>query len=672
VRDSASPPDVALAAASALAQGENDESGVEINGDALGQVEAAKGVGPWTAAQDPWDGRLSDGSAVSAKQVAIPIESRLSATGRRPRFVVRDRNAAVFFVESGFAIALRGVDRGGWGLHVSLPGARAVAPRPEGELPGRVNSYVGPPAKWKTNLPTYARLVYDGVWPGVAFVVEPRRHGLAYRFEVAPGADASAIRLRWRGALAVRAAEDGGALEIETGAGVLRENGLRCLEGGKEIGCRYAAPARFRDPAGGEWDVGFALGARDHRRAFVIDPVIAWSSYLGGTGTGEDTGLGIAVDAAGNAYLTGYTYSPDFPSAGGFDTTLGGTTDAFVTKVTASGTLAWSSFLGGGGDDYGRGIAVDAAGNAYVTGQTSSTDFPSAGGFDTTRGGDSDAFVTKVSVSGTLAWSSYLGGSLNDYGYGIAVDAAGNAYVTGATKSSDFPSAGGFDTSLGGPWDAFVTKVNAAGASLAWSSFLGGSNDDEGYHIALDTGGNAYVTGTTYSSDFPSGGGFHTTYRGGFSDAFVTKVKAAGASLAWSSYLGGTGNEYGIGVAVDADGNAYVTGSTTSADFPSTGGFDTTFGGGGYDDAFVTKVNAAGSSLAWSSFIGGAGSDFGRAIAIDGVGNAYMTGTTYSSDFPSTGGFDTTLGGTYDAFVTKVNLNGTLAWSSYLGGRAAT
>jgi hypothetical protein len=484
---------------------------------------------------------------------------------------------------------------------------------------------------------------------------------------VKPGAKPSAIRLQWRGATKVEVAEDGESVLLETGLGVLKEEKLRCYQrdgqGGEEdVPCRYVAEA------GGV--LRLAFGRFDGTRPLVIDPVLDWGSYLGGSG--NDSGYGIAVDGSGNVYVTGYTDSTGFPTPGGFDTTLDGTSDAFVTKVNANGqSLAWSSYLGGSGDDSGNGIVVDGSGNVYVTGYTTSTDFPTPGGFATTYGGGTwDAFVTKVNANGqSLAWSSYLGGSAGDYGVGIAVDGNGNVFVTGETNSSNFPTTGGFDTTLGGAYDAFVTKVNANGQSLVWSSYLGGAGWDVASGIAVDGSGNVFVTGYTQSADFPTTGGFDTTLGGAY-DAFVTKVNANGQSLVWSSYLGGAADDaddIGNGIAVDGSGNVYVTGFTASTDFPTTGGFDTTRGGTA--DAFVTKVNANGQNLAWSSYLGGSGEDYGKGIAVDGSGNVFVTGYTLSTDFPTTGGFDTTYGGgAVDAFVTKVSAGGGLAWSSYLGG----
>ena len=396
----------------------------------------------------------------------------------------------------------------------------------------------------------------------------------------------------------------------------------------------------------------------EQRTLLASSPVVDWSSFLGGSN--YEDGIGIAMDGSGNAWVTGYTTSSDFAS-GGFDNTSNGGRDAFVAKIDADGTLAWSSYLGGKSDDYGSAIAIDDSGNAWVTGYTSSIDFAS-GGFDTTLGGSQDAFVATITADGTRAWSSYLGGSGGDSGAAIAIDPSGNAWVTGRASSTDF-SSGGFDTTLGGGQDAFVAKINADG-TLAWSSYLGGSGGDNGTAIAIDPEGNAWVTGDTSSSDLASGG-FDTSLGGG-SDLFVAKIDANG-TLAWSSYLGGSGGEsgsgYGNGISIDVDGDAWVTGTTGSTDLAS-GGFDTSYNGG--QDAFVAKINADG-TLAWSSYLGGSGSECDSGIALDGSGNAWMVGYTTSTDF-AVGGFDTSYGGDQDAYVAKINDDGTLAWSTYLGG----
>jgi hypothetical protein len=394
---------------------------------------------------------------------------------------------------------------------------------------------------------------------------------------------------------------------------------------------------------------------------------LLYAGFLGGSN--YDYGYGIAVDSSGNAYVTGYTGSNDFPAVVGPDLSHNGNTDAFVAKVNPSGTaLVYAGFLGGSGSDYGRGIAVDASGNAYVTGETDSSDFPAVVGPDTSHnGGYEDAFVAKVNPSGTaLVYSGFLGGSGWDDGYGIAVDASGNAYVTGYTWSSDFPAVVGPDTSHNGDGDAFVAKVNPSGTALVYAGFLGGSGWDLGEGIAVDASGNAYVTGETRSSDFPAVVGPDTSYNGG-GDAFVARVNPSGTALVYAGFLGGWSYDHGCGIAVDSSGNAYVTGGTRSSDFPAVVGPDLSHNG--HNDAFVAKVNPSGTALVYAGFLGGSGWDYGYGIAVDSSGNAYVTGYTVSSDFPAVVGPDLSHNGDTDAFVAKVNPSGTaLVYAGLLGG----
>jgi hypothetical protein len=375
--------------------------------------------------------------------------------------------------------------------------------------------------------------------------------------------------------------------------------------------------------------------------------------------------LGIAVDSAGAAYITGHADNADFPTTpGAFDTSHSGINEfnAFITKLNPAGSsLSYSTLLGE--LSAGASIAVDSAGAAYVTGRTFGGDFPTTpAGFDTSyNGGSEDVFVTKLNAAGSgLAYSTFLGGSSSvDFGLGIDVDSAGAAYVTGGSGSADFPTTpGAFDTSLNGPdHDVFVSKLDPAGSGLAYSTFLGGSGADSGFDIALDPAGAAYLTGTTDSTDFTTTpGAFDTSYNGGSSDGFATKLNAAGSGLAYSTYLGGDGFELPHGIAVDSSGAAYVTGGTGAPDFPTTpDAFDTSYNGGS-EDVFVTKLNAAGSGLAYSTFLGGSFFDSGGGIALDSAGAAYVTGHTQSAEFPATtGAFDSSYNGTGDVFVTKVS-----------------
>ncbi len=393
---------------------------------------------------------------------------------------------------------------------------------------------------------------------------------------------------------------------------------------------------------------------------------LIYATFLGGSGW--DTVDAMAVDGQGAAYVTGSTRSSDFPTTpDAFDTSLNVDYDAFVVKLNPAGSaLVYATFLGGSQSDRGRGIAVDGEGAAYVTGWTRSDDFPTTdGAFQTSyNGGFYDAFVVKLNPAGSdLAYATFLGGSHSDLGRGIAVDGEGAAYVTGYTSSSDFPTApGAFDTSPSGGVDVFVAKLNPAGSDLAYATFLGRG---EGYDIAVDRDGAAYVTGITRSDDFPTtNGAFQTSY-GGEADGFVVKLNPTGSALDYATFLGGSEWDTGNGIAVDRQGAAYVTGGTGSSDFPTTpDAFDRSYNGG--DDAFVVKLNPAGSDLAHATFLGGSAGDYAESIAVDGDGAAYVAGYTWSSDFPTTpGAFDTSYNGDDDAFVVKLAIAPT-PWEVFL------
>ena len=405
---------------------------------------------------------------------------------------------------------------------------------------------------------------------------------------------------------------------------------------------------------------------------------LAYATFLGGSGW--DAGNSIAVDSSGGAYVTGVTPSSDFPATlGAYDTTFNGGDDAFVVKLHPSGDrLAYATFLGGDDDDGGYGITVDASGVAYVTGWTYSSNFPTTpGAYDTTYGGWDDGFVVKLNPSGSaLAYATFLGGSGFDVGHSIAVDSSGAAYVTGETGSLDFPTtSGAYDTACnygnafmvrlnpsggGMPYDVFVVKLNSSGGSLAYATLLGGSSDDKGNGIAVDASGAAYVTGETCSLDFPTTlGAFDTTLNGGW-DAFLVKLNPSGSNLAYATLLGGSSDDKGSGIAVDASDAAYITGQTGSSDFPTTlGAYDTAYNGGDYD-AFVVKFNLSGGELAYATFLGGGDRDQGYGIAVDANGVAYVMGGTSSYDFPTTlGTYDPTYNGGYkDAFVAKLAVGG--------------
>ncbi len=391
-------------------------------------------------------------------------------------------------------------------------------------------------------------------------------------------------------------------------------------------------------------------GSYDPSTPLIIDPDLAWSTYLGGTG--EDRGFHIAADAAGNAVVAGSTASVDF--AGAINVPQIGTGSAFVAKVNAAGNLQWVTYLGGTGFDAAYGIAVDSAGNALVAGSTTSVDF--AGAINAPQGGTADAFVAKVNAAGNLQWVTYLGGTDFDAAYAIAVDGADNALVVGSTMSIDF--AGAINAPQGGTHDAFVGKLSSTG-TLQWATYLGGTAEDQGLDLAVDAAGSALVAGSTASVDFA---GAINAPQGGTADAFVAKVNAAG-DLQWAAYLGGTAFDAAHGIAVDSAGNARVTGTTFSLDFA--GAVNVSKSSEGFSDAFVAKVNSAG-GLEWTKYLGGTDSDAGWGIALDAAGNAWITGSTQSVDFD--GATNLPHGGATDAFVVKVSATGTLMGAAYLGG----
>lgn len=432
----------------------------------------------------------------------------------------------------------------------------------------------------------------------------------------------------------------------------------------------------------GAFDRTFAGGVVDVfvSKLNAAGSALVYSTYLGGTPTplpvgGSDFhefGRAVAVDSAGNAYVTGQTSSSNFPTtSGAFDRTLNvgnsSATDVFVTKLNATGSrLLYSTFLGGTNYDDGAGISINGSGEAYVTGQILSSNFPTtAGAFDRSANGEFDGFLTKLNATGSaLAYSTYLGGAESESPGEVAVDSAGNAYVGGSTRSAGFPTTpGAFDTThnsstLDTLFDVFVTKVNPTGSALAYSTFLGGSDTDFGDGLAIDAAGNAYVSGGTISADFPTTAGAFDTSRDGGSDAFVARLNASGSALGYSTLLGGADGEGAAAIALGAGNSAWVTGGTSSTNFPTTAdGFDTRFDG--TSDAFVVNLNADGSALAYSTFLGAGNADNGRDLAADTAGNVYVTGATFSPGFPTTqGAFDRVFNGDPaifwgDAFVTK-------------------
>ncbi len=558
----------------------------------------------------------------------------------------------------------------------------AANPRPvmtgTHRLPGMNNYLLGRnPRKWQKNVPTYAQVKYQGVYPGVDLIFYGNQRRLEFDYVLAPHADPRTIGFTLAGATKVKpdgrgnlAAAIGGKTvyfhkpRIFQRVAVSKDNpsGKHLVEGG------YVLAANGR--------ISFTVAQYDRSKALVIDPVLSYSTFLGGSGA--DRGAGIAVDSSGNVYVTGSTASADFPTATPVSVALSGSMDAFVAKLDSSGSsLVYATYLGGNDTDRGSSIAVDSSGDAFVTGTTSSTDFPTTSGAAQTSfaGGQTDAFVAKLSPTGdTLTYSTYLGGTAADAPHAIALDSSGDAFVAGDTQSTDFPTAGPFQSASGGQGDAFLSKINPDGTGLVYSTYLGGSAADTAQGVAVDSSGDAYLAGYTYSSDFPTASPYQAA-NAGSADAFVAKFNPAGTALLYSTYLGGTGLDQGTCIAVDSTGNAYVGGDTLSAAFPTTSGsLQTASNGNG--DAFVAKLNSGGTALTYSTYLGGAQGDQANGIAVDSSGNAFITGFTQSSDFPLLNPVQGTFGGgtcgsgpCFDAFVTEINSTAAaLVYSTYLGG----
>jgi Bacterial Ig-like domain (group 3)/MBG domain (YGX type)/Chitobiase/beta-hexosaminidase C-terminal domain/Bacterial Ig-like domain (group 1)/Beta-propeller repeat len=648
-------------------------------------------------------------------KLPLSFEANHGQTNAQVRFISRGSGYSLFLTNTEAVLALRKPDKQDPQIASDLLHGKAVESdvkkfktdvvrmqlagaggglRVNGEdkLPGTANYFIGSdPQKWHSDVPTYSKVRYSGVYPGVDLVYYGNQQQLEYDFVVAPNTDPGSIKLHFAGAKRLQVAKNG---DLD----IVAKNGEIAFQ--KPVvyqdknGQRRPIEGRFVLEAGNS--IGFVVGPYDHSQPLVIDPTLAYSTYLGGN-SGGSYGTAIAVDSSGDAYVTGITYPTNFPTtSGAFQTANNSSTptvfDAFVTKLNATGTaLVYSTYLGGSGNisvagtlnhgDYPTSIQVDSSGNAYVVGIAYSTDFPkTSGAYQTVNNGGSNGvsncFVTKLNTTGTaLVYSTYLGGSgISGYagsaslgiagGDGcnaLAIDASGDVYVAGEAYSSNFPvTSGAYQTtnksaSSSRP-NAFVSKLNPNGTALDYSTYLGGSDGDGGSGIAVDTSGNAYIAGATYSSDFPETSGAYQSSNndtGNGSAAFVTKLNATGSSLTYSTYLGGSGNPNGpsgnnngdaaLSIAVDSSDDAYIFGLTSSSDFPtSSGAYQTTnnaFSSALGPNYFVTKLNTSGASLVYSTYLGGSALDANTGsagMAVDSSGDVYITGYAMGADFPVT------------------------------------
>jgi len=664
-------------------------------------------------------GSYSMGAPNSAQYAPVRFEPNVGQADPEFRYIAHGTAHSIYLAPSEAVFSLRHSSYTSSKPRVVravLEGAsNNVAAEAQEPMSGRVNYLIGnDPRKWHTDIPTFGKVTFHGVYPGIDVVYHGTGGFLENDFVVQPGGDPAAIRIHFSGADNI-SLEKGGILAVAAGRSTLRWKAPYIYQRGEQ-GQLNQIEGRFKTPKEGV--VEFEVGVYDVHRPLVIDPLLTYATYLGSANT--EAAVRVAADSSGNAYMVGGSDDGTFPSTPGAyaSNTSGLLGQAIITKLTPDGkSLIYETHIGGGSGNMGFGIAVDLTGNAYVTGMTASADFPlvPSGNNLTTKNitDPLNCFVSKLNASGNaLVYSTVLGGGSADGCSGIGVDSAGEAIVVGGTGSNDFPLVdaaqsqfpGGSFGSSGGA--AFVSKLSADGTKLLYSTYYGGTGDNAATAVAVDAAGNAYFTGFTTSSSFPVTAGAAQTQFGGsggqnstldtlfptgnmfgfavadtFGDAFVVKLNPSGQKV-YSTYLGGAKDDIGFGIAIDSSGNAYVGGATLSGNFPVQNAFQATYKGAGGNsvaaggDGFITEIDPTGAQFLFSSYIGGAADDRVLGVGLDSSGNVYLVGHTLSKDFPTAGqssqnGYGGDAEGffpTGDAFLTEVDTTHKLAFSTYFGG----
>jgi len=621
------------------------------------------------AAKQPPAAKLAAGAFA---KLPLTFEANHGQFDAPVRFLSRTPRYTMFLTPNETVLQLNGAQRDVIRWHLSGanadPGIRGEQP-----LETRTNYFRGNDRKnWRTDVDNFGQVRYERVYPGVDLIFRGNQQQVEYDFTIAPNANAKQIRFAFDGVDSMTTNKDGSLL-LRTPHGTLTQS--RPLVYQDIDGHRRIVDARYR--VSGK-SVGFALGDYDHSKPLIIDPVLSWSTYLGGSI--EDFSYSVALDSSGNAYVTGVAASTDFPTVNPIQGTKAYDWDVMVAKINSAGTaIVYSTYLGGNGfNEYGLGIAVDSSGNAYVTGGTNSTDFPgvTGGSIQSTYGGSGpyrDAFAVKINAAGSaILWSTYLGGSGDELGYGITTDSSGNVYIDGYTDSSSLPwvSGSALQSAYGGNGDGFVIKINSSGANV-WATYLGTSGGDGLGSVRVDGSGNVWVGGSTDSSSWPgvTGSSAQSTYAGN-GDAIITEINAAGTAILYSTYLGGSDYDDLQGLALDSSGNVYASGTTLSTSFPGVTGSSIQPSNAGSYDIYVTKLNSTLTSITWSTFLGGSGFDEDQDIGVDSSGNVYIAGMTNSTDFPVSNAIQSTFGGgSGDAVAVKINAAGTaISYATYLGG----
>jgi hypothetical protein len=556
----------------------------------------------------------------------------------------------------------------GYGRHVTelrfLNASSNVEIAAAEQVGHKVNCFIGQdPEDWKTDLPTSLAVLYKGIYPRVNLKVRGTGGRIEYDWVVEPGGNVGDIQILSLGADSCGLDEEGNLL-IRTALGEIihkKPVGFQMAPEGKR-----SIAVKFKQLY--ENAYGYEAAPYDPRYPLIIDPlVLVYSSYLGGSK--HDMITDIALDSSGAVYVVGVTESSNFPVQNGYDSSFASETDVFVAKLSPDGkSLVFSTFLGGNQLDVGYGIALDGMGAIYIVGLTQTANFPRKRAFDGSFGGEFDGFVTKLEAAGNaLIYSTYLGGRDIDAAESICVDGRGAAYVAGFTASTNFPTKNAYDSTLSGAGDAFLTKFSPSGNIVEFSTYLGGKGREYANDLALDSTGAIYVAGETRSSNFPRKNAFDGTKDGPL-DGFLTKFAPSGRALVFSTYIGGEREDAVYGLAVDSSGSAYVVGYTYSTDFPVKDAYDSTLNSD-WADAFLAQFNPAGNGLVFSTYYGGSKDDYASRVAVDDLGNIYSTGGTYSSNFPRKNGLPNAYRGDEDAFVVKFPAGGNpVSFSTFLGG----
>ena len=617
-------------------------------------------------AQPPAVRNLDSALVFEPNQGQAASNVRFVSHGNGHSFFLKEAEAVLSFANPSLTVRMKLV---GQNPHPLIQGT--------GLQPGFTNYFHGnDPAKWHRSIPHFAKVKYAAVYPGIDLIYYGSGRQLEYDFQVQPSFDPSTIQIEFEGVNDVSLAPDGDLILV-TSAGEIRHR--RPIAYQRRGAVQEPVEARFvvRDRR-----VGFEVGRYDHTRELTIDPTLVWSSYLGGTGS--DQGNDVAIDGDGNVYITGFTQDgaliseDENPQVPTLQPDPQKRFEGFVTKLTSSGTVIYSTYFGGtppaslssqAVDDEAHSIALDAMGNAYVVGYTFNNDFPILNGFQQTPRGAQEAYLVKLeSSTGTLQFSSYLGGNQSDRAFGVAVDAPGNAYVAGSTLSPNFPVANAFQSRFGeGLRDAFLTKITVAG-TVGFSTYLGGFGDEQAYDVALDSEGNIILTGYTTSLNFPTSHALLGNYRGGIDDIFITKFNSTGNALVFSTFWGGSNSDNGVRLAVDKNNTIYITGATSSGlDFPLKNPAQI-FNAGLYD-AFLIKMHPDGQDVDFATFIGAEDTESGTGVAVDNNGFIHVSGFTRSLGFFAINAIGGFLRGLQDGFVMKIAPDASfVVYSSYLGG----